>query len=172
MANKIEKLTASRLRYLATLQHRIKAILELSEETSSRRLKVSERQLELDWTEFNNAVREFDAIALNPDTLNAMTAENLKMQDDYLEAKVWLEELMNENEDNISRVDPNSFSHSSSSGIKLTRLTIKEFSGKYEDWSEFKDIFESCVINNLQMSDIEKLHQLKSPSPNRANQAN
>ena len=49
-----------------------------------------------------------------------------------------------------------------SSEIKLPHIQIPIFSGKYEDWSSFRDLFTSMIVNNESLSDVQKLFYLKS----------
>lgn len=49
-----------------------------------------------------------------------------------------------------------------SADFKLSKIHIKPFSGNYEDWAEFKDLFESCIAKNPKIPKIQKLHHLKT----------
>ncbi|XP_067205381.1 uncharacterized protein [Linepithema humile] len=44
---------------------------------------------------------------------------------------------------------------------KLPRISIPQFSGQYEDWPAFRDLFSSLVISNSSATPVEKLHYLK-----------
>ncbi|XP_022817401.1 uncharacterized protein LOC111350200 isoform X1 [Spodoptera litura] len=46
--------------------------------------------------------------------------------------------------------------------VKLPRIQLPSFSGMYEDWTTFKDLFTSLVHNNSMLSKVQKLHYLKS----------
>lgn len=46
--------------------------------------------------------------------------------------------------------------------IKLPRITIPSFSGDFKSWTTFHDLFQSLVVNNTSLSDVERLHHLKS----------
>jgi len=48
------------------------------------------------------------------------------------------------------------------SDVKLPRLDLPTFDGKYEDWISFKDLFHSSVHNQLFLSDAQRLQYLKS----------
>ncbi|XP_055850540.1 uncharacterized protein LOC129915103 [Episyrphus balteatus] len=56
----------------------------------------------------------------------------------------------------------NNTTKSSVCEIKLKRIEIKPFSGDYEDWFEFQNMFESMVHHNVDLSDIQKLQYLLS----------
>lgn len=46
--------------------------------------------------------------------------------------------------------------------VKLPRIELIPFSGKYEDWTSFKDLYTSLIHNNNSISDVQKLHYLKT----------
>lgn len=168
MVTKLDILKATRVRTLRSLQHRIGIILAFTDGVSVRKLKLNAQLLENIWSEFKSATDELDGLIIDEIQLNEFMETGLTAEDNYIEAKTFVEELLEEEDDDRSH-------HSSRGGnshherhenldssIQLSRLTIKPFSGKYEDWGEFKDIFRSCIIKNTRMPDVQKLHQLKS----------
>lgn len=46
--------------------------------------------------------------------------------------------------------------------VKLPRIELPKFSGSYEEWPTFQDLFISLVHNNYTISNVQKLHYLKS----------
>jgi hypothetical protein len=46
--------------------------------------------------------------------------------------------------------------------LKLPRIYLPSFSGVYEEWPAFQDLFSSLVHNNSSLSQVQKLHYLKS----------
>ncbi|XP_025266081.1 uncharacterized protein LOC112638468 [Camponotus floridanus] len=44
----------------------------------------------------------------------------------------------------------------------LPRIKLQSFSGAYGDWPAFRDIFQSIVGSNASISDVEKLHYLRT----------
>ncbi|XP_026747883.1 uncharacterized protein LOC113508909 [Trichoplusia ni] len=46
--------------------------------------------------------------------------------------------------------------------VRLPRIQLPSFSGNYEDWPTFQDLFISLVHENTAISDVQKLHYLKS----------
>ncbi|XP_063827477.1 uncharacterized protein LOC135076893 [Ostrinia nubilalis] len=44
---------------------------------------------------------------------------------------------------------------------KLPRIQLPTFSGKYEDWPTYQDLFEA-LVHNTSLSDVQKLHYLKT----------
>nr|XP_046491123.1 uncharacterized protein LOC124223325 [Neodiprion pinetum] len=45
---------------------------------------------------------------------------------------------------------------------RLPRIELPTFSGNYSDWKSFHDLFTSIVRENPQLSEVEKLHYLKT----------
>lgn len=46
--------------------------------------------------------------------------------------------------------------------VKLPRINIPKFSGEYQHWMSFHDMYTALVHNNKSITNIEKLHYLKS----------
>ena len=46
--------------------------------------------------------------------------------------------------------------------VKLPRIQLPTFSGQYEEWPTYQDMFTSLVHKNTSISDVQKLHYLKS----------
>ncbi|XP_011162409.1 uncharacterized protein LOC105197638 [Solenopsis invicta] len=44
----------------------------------------------------------------------------------------------------------------------LPRLKLPTFSGKFEDWPVFRDLFDSIVGQDPHLSDVQRLHYLKT----------
>nr|XP_012149738.1 PREDICTED: uncharacterized protein LOC105663687 [Megachile rotundata] len=43
----------------------------------------------------------------------------------------------------------------------LPQLLLPKFSGMYKEWTPFRDLFESMVVNNATIPEVEKFHYLK-----------
>lgn len=48
------------------------------------------------------------------------------------------------------------------SQVKLSRIELPTFNGKYEDWHSFFDMFNSLIHSNREISDTQKFHYLRS----------
>lgn len=46
--------------------------------------------------------------------------------------------------------------------IQLPPIQIKPFSGKFEEWCEFHNLFENMIHDNTELSDIQKIRYLKT----------
>ncbi|KOB69703.1 Uncharacterized protein OBRU01_15500 [Operophtera brumata] len=45
--------------------------------------------------------------------------------------------------------------------VRLPKISIPTFTGSYEQWTTFKDLFESLVHTNASIDDVQKMHYLK-----------
>lgn len=52
--------------------------------------------------------------------------------------------------------------HDQSNLIKLPKISIPSFSGKYHEWTTFKDLFVSMIHNNNSLDSVQKMQYLKS----------
>lgn len=48
-----------------------------------------------------------------------------------------------------------------SAAVKLPKLELPTFSGSYTDWTNFKDLFQSLVVDNTSLSNVQKLQYLE-----------
>ncbi|KMQ86040.1 hypothetical protein RF55_15095 [Lasius niger] len=56
---------------------------------------------------------------------------------------------------------PTTRTESTTSRSTLPRIQLPQFSGKYEDWPAFRDLFQSMIGKDGNLSGVEKLHYLK-----------
>ncbi|XP_072948468.1 uncharacterized protein [Epargyreus clarus] len=54
--------------------------------------------------------------------------------------------------------------------VKLPKIDLPKFSGHYSEWSSFQDLFSSLIISNSSLSNVQKLHYLKSSLTGEAEQ--
>ncbi|XP_011858171.1 PREDICTED: uncharacterized protein LOC105555740 [Vollenhovia emeryi] len=52
-------------------------------------------------------------------------------------------------------------SDSAANKTTLPRIQLPTFSGKYEEWPSFRDLFTSIISRDASLSEVEKLHYLK-----------
>ncbi|XP_011689310.1 PREDICTED: uncharacterized protein LOC105450902 [Wasmannia auropunctata] len=63
----------------------------------------------------------------------------------------------------VVSLDATSFREGESGGRRaLPRIQLPTFTGKYEDWPAFRDLFQSIVDRNGSLSEVEKLHYLRT----------
>ena len=46
--------------------------------------------------------------------------------------------------------------------LKLPLIELPKFSGNYTEWQSFRDLFESIVVDNRTLSQVQRLHYLKA----------
>lgn len=44
----------------------------------------------------------------------------------------------------------------------LPKISLPKFTGNYHEWPSFRDLFESMIVSNQDITLVEKLHYLKS----------
>ncbi|KAL0850306.1 hypothetical protein ABMA28_012142 [Loxostege sticticalis] len=54
--------------------------------------------------------------------------------------------------------------------LKLPKIKLPTFSGKYVEWSSFRDLFISLVHNNASLDNVQKMHYLKTQLSGEAEQ--
>ncbi|GFQ76952.1 integrase catalytic domain-containing protein [Trichonephila clavata] len=90
------------------------------------------------------------------------------MEDDLEEIKVGLQTLLSKHDDiskNVSICNTalsNNGNSPKSSFIKLPDVSLPEFHGVIENWSDFKKQFDSLITNNSVLNDTQKLFYLRS----------
>jgi hypothetical protein len=45
-------------------------------------------------------------------------------------------------------------------GVSLPKIILPTFSGSYEEWLSFRDIFQALIHNNASLTDVQKLYYL------------
>ncbi|XP_063540068.1 uncharacterized protein LOC134749095 [Cydia strobilella] len=54
--------------------------------------------------------------------------------------------------------------------VKLPKVILPQFSGDYQEWTSFRDLYTSLVHNKTSLSKVQKLHYLKSSVTGEAEQ--
>lgn len=84
------------------------------------------------------------------------------LEDLYLCTQADLKDLLSKNiNPSLSDIAYNN-SSTYEGNLKLPQIQLPAFSGIYEDWTSFRDLFTSLVHNNSTLSKVQKLHYLKS----------
>lgn len=81
----------------------------------------------------------------------------------YTKASTTLKTITKDNHDaSILNSTHNRFNNNNHVEVKLPQITIPTFNGEYQEWPAFYDAFMSLVDNNAGLSDVSKMHYLKS----------
>ncbi|KAL0810597.1 hypothetical protein ABMA28_010714 [Loxostege sticticalis] len=78
----------------------------------------------------------------------------------YIDYKSSLKELLSQQCG--LHTDKQQSSPSENSDVKLPRIQLPIFTGKYEEWQTFHDMFTSLIHNNKSLTGVQKLHYLKT----------
>jgi hypothetical protein len=99
--------------------------------------------------------------------LEAQTNERIEFENIYFETMTAIAtaiESYNKTKAAATNNNQNSTAIQShqNSKINLPVIQIPEFSGHFEKWLSFRDVFQSLIHNNNNLNSIEKMHYLKS----------
>ena len=141
------------------LERDFPSLVKRIEQSDKNREEFESIQSELDELEdnilFNENVRnEFDDSYWAAYNKATIISNNVSSVNNISPSAVF-QSITNENKDRII----NDIQRVSKS--KLPSITLPSFSGKYDAWLGFHDLFNSLVHNNNELSDIEKLYHLK-----------
>ncbi|CAH2088129.1 unnamed protein product [Euphydryas editha] len=81
-------------------------------------------------------------------------------EDTYITYKSLIKSLLNKCKSTNEHKTNDKF-NSKSSSVKLPRISIPTFSGKYSEWTTFRDLFVSLIDKNENLDNVEKMHYLK-----------
>ncbi|KAJ0169499.1 hypothetical protein K1T71_015086 [Dendrolimus kikuchii] len=127
--------------------------------------------LEQHWTDFTSndqrIVMEFKKEELEVSSYVLNDIYN-SAEEYYIEYKALLK-------DQLRKLNPESVSDKCSTGqqqlsVKLPKIEIPKFSGKYAEWASFRNLFTSLIHKNGNIDNVQKLHYLKSSVTGEAEQ--
>ncbi|KAG5864052.1 hypothetical protein JTB14_021111 [Gonioctena quinquepunctata] len=129
----------------------------------SKRLAIIENYL----TNFNDYQAEIELLC-DDSKADEQFMEREQFERSYFEAVSRAENMLqNQGDKNDEILAIHSCPHSehlndlSSHGIKLPDIHLPKFSGKFEDWLEFRDIYKSLIHDNKILNNIQKFHYLR-----------
>ncbi|KAG5862148.1 hypothetical protein JTB14_020552 [Gonioctena quinquepunctata] len=118
-------------------------------------------------TNFNDYQAEIELLCDDPKA-DEQFMEREQFENSYFEAVSRAENMLqNQGDKNNGILSIRSYPHSvhwndlSSHGIKLPDIHLSKFSGKFEDWLEFRDIYTSLIHDNERLNNIQKFHYLR-----------
>lgn len=88
-----------------------------------------------------------------------------KFQEDFLDIKGTLHDLLIKLQTNPqpgNQANQQLHNLQNQGDVKLPKVNIPEFSGNYEDWTNFHDLFTSLIHNNAKLTNVQKMHYLKT----------
>ena len=115
------------------------------------------------WKEFNTVQAELEMIEEDNEVLDAYLKERTEFERAYYRVKGTLVLLNQSNSPTVAR---NSIGSSNDNAgqthIKLPDIKLPVFSGEYESWLNFHDLFISLVHSSTSLSTIQKFYYLRS----------
>lgn len=136
-----------------------------------------ETRLEILEKQFKDFTRKHEELITDYDDIKLKTTNYIKndvfeyVTDVFLNYKVELKEALPNNLTRPEGCDASSRNDSKTVSLaKLPKITIPSFSGKYHEWSTFRDLFVSLVHNNKNLDDVQRLHYLRSQLQGEAEQ--
>lgn len=124
--------------------------------------------LELRLQQVNKLYAEFEANqtaleeTLNHDKMEESYVVRTQIEDYYYLCYANLQERINAVNEHRANQGGSQKTVNNVQEVKLPKIEIAQFSGNYEDWTSFKDLFVSMIHNNKSISSVQKLHYLKS----------
>ncbi|XP_036142109.1 uncharacterized protein LOC118645343 [Monomorium pharaonis] len=141
---------------------RIRNFVEAAESvTPSVAAQFEERKIKLEnhWT-------EYDIVQTKLEMHDESEANHrVTFEDAFYSLSAKIREMLNISTRGTAMVAPASLDANQaqeSDRIKLPKLDIPKFSGKYDEWFSFYDTFKSTVHENKSLSNVQKLRYLKS----------
>lgn len=116
--------------------------------------------LEDHWNDFVQKNRELAGISNKEEraSLAYFTGDKYSSCEDiYTELKATMTDML----EGPTQTLHNSFSQEHDD-IKLPKINIPQFTGNYQDWTSFHDLFVSLIHNKEKVAKVNKLHYLKS----------
>lgn len=116
------------------------------------------RVLTKNYSIFEKVQEDIEAVCGNDDELNMQYTTRTQVETWYysaygvLKASIQAKTVVPANADARSNLDD----------VKLPRINLTQFSGKYGDWISFKDLFTSLIHERTSLTGAQKLHYLKT----------
>lgn len=136
---------------------RIKGFLESfdAEVQSLSNLTTRLQILDRCWSDFETIQLEIQEI---DDDVNS-DEEYSTFEDNYCDIRAKIEDLLTARTNTQTVTQPQL---DTSDNMKLPDISLPIFSGKYEEWTDFHDIFEAMIHNSTKLTEIQKFYYLRS----------
>ena len=176
MAEALKRTRSGHLGTITRTENSVKEILE-KEPSTLTLLKISKIKCSLErCREQVSKIEELNERIINEltegDTISEeIEAERSRIDDNDLRIKTTIKalEMAEERIEQAADAAPRQpqtvtedSQQTSTSGLKLPKISLPTFTGKYSEWTPFSDTFNSTMDSNRTLSNIQKLHYLKS----------
>lgn len=154
--------------YKAAILKTIKFLNTVNDETEEEDISAQYDRCVDSWNGFNEAHMEVLAATGNEE-IAFQQIEFDAVDDLYMPALVQFKMLLNkfntkeeeDFEDARSKGDADNDLNKYNGGLRVPYFKIPLFSGRYDDWPAFRDLFKSLIHFNNKMSSVQKLGYLK-----------
>lgn len=142
------------------LKNYIESIRDMSHDACVQ-LQVRKDKLENWWNNYDEIQSQIEVIEQNPES-----EERGIFEATYFDLMTRLRSLIEGFQGNqdlqvpISNIVNNQHRGQEISRVKLPRLNLPVFSGKYQEWTSFSQMFRTTISGNNNLSDIEKFQYL------------
>jgi hypothetical protein len=161
-----DKLKRKREEIKQRLARTFKFVEDFTSDQNINSIKTRENAVRDALDEFNKVQEQIeDNVSIAE--LEAQTNERIEFENIYFETMTAIAtaiESYNKTKAAATNNNQNSTAIQShqNSKINLPVIQIPEFSGHFEKWLSFRDVFQSLMHNNNNLNSIEKMHYLKS----------
>jgi hypothetical protein len=161
-----DKLKRKREEIKQRLARTFKFVEDFTSDQNINSIKTRENAVRDALDEFNKVQEQIeDNVSIAE--LEAQTNERIEFENIYFETMTAIATAI-ESYDKTKVAATNNNQNSTAiqshqnSKINLPVIQIPEFSGHFEKWLSFRDVFQSLIHNNNNLNSIEKMHYLKS----------
>lgn len=129
---------------IVQMLRQVKYCKEIEENTSISALKLKLDQVKKLYEDFEANQNDIDEVCKAED-IDEQNGQRAKFEDQYFYCFVRLQDMINKINVNIANlnVGANGNNGHRQQEVKLPRIELKTFSGKYEDWASFRDLFDT-----------------------------
>jgi hypothetical protein len=161
-----DKLKRKREEIKQRLARTFKFVEDFTSDQNINSIKTRENAVRDALDEFNKVQEQIeDNVSIAE--LEAQTNERIEFENIYFETMTAIATAIESyNKTKVAATNNNQNSTAiqshQNSKINLPVIQIPEFSGHFEKWLSFRDVFQSLIHNNNNLNSIEKMHYLKS----------
>lgn len=131
-------------------------------------------ELELRLNKVDNLLNEFEFVQDEIDCISNNITDEEKIrkefEDNFYSVISFAKSIVTKYHSDSDSVISNNSNNSPINNVKLPTIELPKFSGDFRNWLDFHDSFDSMIIKNQSLNEIQKFHYLKAAvSGNAAN---
>lgn len=136
-------------------------VVNFNEERDAVEVPVRLENLNSLWTEFNRIQADMEQLEGTEEAQEALLKERTEIEKAYYRAKgtlMFKTNALNDSQSNQPRFQESTHQPQ----IKLPEVKLPTFSGEFDNWLNFHDLFLSLVHTSTHLSTIQKFYYLRS----------